>query len=486
MTTFQVPPPSSLTRFWINGEWAKPSTNEVFTIRNPKDDTIISENVPVGGPDDVDLAVRHAEAAFNGKWRTFTSAQRMQCLNKLADIMEQHLEGLLRLDSLSSGNPVSLIPTREKGYIVNGLRYMAGWCDKFKGEYMPEDDGFVKFVRNEPLGVCAAICPFNAPITTLFHKVAPALVTGNVVIIKPSEKTPLGTLALGPLFQIADIPKGVVQIITGPGKTGDLLARHLRIRKISFTGSVATGRKIQVAAAQSNLKRVTLELGGKSPAVIFDDANLENAVDWTVKAIVARTGQVCMAASRVYIQRSIAKDFLARYTERMREAVEHVGDPEDPNVAYGPLVDKASFERVKGIIERAKGEAELVVGGNTIGDSGCYIEPTVFMNPRSNAEILTVEVFGPVSVVNVFETEEEVIEKANSSEFGLMAGVFTRDITRALRMSSRFESGVVGINCVSYINVQVPFGGVKASGIGREFGSEALRAYTEPKTVLIK
>ncbi|KAH7012806.1 aldehyde dehydrogenase domain-containing protein [Ilyonectria destructans] len=473
MTSFKVPAPSELARFWINGEYVEPSTREVFTVCNPKNDIIVSDTVPIGGPDDVDAA------------SNFTSAQRARCLNKLADILDEHVESLLRLDTASGGNPVSLIPTREKNYIVNGLRYMAGWCDKFKGEYMPDDDGFVKFVRNEPLGICAAICPFNSPIATAFHKIGPALVTGNVIIVKPSEKTPLGTLALGPLIEMAGIPKGVVQIITGPGKTGELLATHMRIRKISFTGSVATGKKIQVAGARSNLKRVTLELGGKSPAVIFEDANLENALEWTIKGIMARSGQVCIAASRVYVQESIADEFIAKYIQKMREAVNNMGDPEDPNVAYGPLVDKISFERVKGMIERAKGEAELVVGGSCIGETGCFIEPTVFVNPRPAAEILTDEVFGPVSVVTTFETEDEVLAKANDTEFGLMSGVFTRDITRALRVSSKLESGVVGINCISYINTQVPFGGTKASGTGREFGSEVLKAYTEPKTVLI-
>ncbi|EGX95798.1 aldehyde dehydrogenase X [Cordyceps militaris CM01] len=448
---FKTPAVTDLTKFWINGEYVEPLNKEVFTVRNPKNDQVVSRNVPIGGPQDVDNAVKHAEAAFQGDWSRFSSAQRGLCLSRLADIMDEHLEGLLRLDTMTGGNPVSLIPTREKNYIVNGLRYMSGWCDKFKGEYMPDDDGFVKLVRHEPLGVCAAICPFNSPIATAFHKIGPALVTGNVIIVKPSEKTPFGTLALGPLIAMAGIPSGVVQVISGHGTTGELLARHMRIRKISFTGSVATGKKIQVASAQSNLKRATLELGGKSPAVIFDDANLENALEWTVKAIMARSGQVCIAASRVYVQKSIAKEFIQRYQQKMLDAAKSMGDPEDPNVAYGPLVDKISFERVKGMLERAKDQAELVVGGGVIGNSGCFIEPTVFVNPKPGAEIVTDEVFGPVSVIDTFETEEEVLAKANDTEFGLMAGVFTRDITRALRVSSKFESGVVGINCVSYV-----------------------------------
>lgn len=345
--------------------------------------------------------------------------------------------------------------------------------------------GFVKLVRHEPLGVCAAINPFNAPLATLFLKVAPALATGNVVIVKPSEKTPLGSLAAASLFEKAGFPPGVVQVITGDGSTGALLAEHMRIRKVSFTGSVTTGRKIQVAAAQSNLKRVTLELGGKSPAVVFEDADLENALTWTINAILTRSGQLCVAASRVYVQKSIADQFIEEYKERMEAASNDFGDPQDPAVKLGPMVDESQLERVKTMVERGRSEAELVVGGLQYGDTGCYMEPTVFLNPKNDAEIYRNEIFGPVSIIKTFETEEEVLKLANDTEFGLMSGVFTRDITRALRVSSALESGVVGINCVSVQNIQTPFGGKKQSGIGREFGEYALRLFTEPKTVLI-
>jgi acyl-CoA reductase-like NAD-dependent aldehyde dehydrogenase len=343
----------------------------------------------------------------------------------------------------------------------------------------------VKFVRHEPLGVCAAINPFNAPVACFFLKAMPALATGNVMIIKPSEKTPLGSLAVAPLFEKAGFPPGVIQVITGPGSTGALLAEHMKIRKISFTGSITTGKKIQQAAAKSNLKRVTLELGGKSPAIIFDDANLENAITWTVNAILTRSGQLCVAASRVYVQKSIANQFIEEYKKKIQAAADDLGDPQDPAVKLGPMVDQGQLERVKVMVERGKSEAELVVGGKQHGDKGCYMEPTVFLNPKDDAEIYRNEVFGPVSVVKTFETEEEVLKLANDTEFGLMSGVFTRDITRALRVSSLLESGVVGVNCVSLQSLQAPFGGKKQSGIGREFGEYALRLFTEPKTVII-
>lgn len=343
----------------------------------------------------------------------------------------------------------------------------------------------MKLVRHEPLGVCAAINPFNAPLATFFLKAAPALATGNVMILKPSEKTPLGSLAAGSLFEKAGFPPGVIQVITGPGSTGALLAEHMRIRKISFTGSVATGRRIQVAAARSNLKRITLELGGKSPAVIFEDANLDNALTWTINAILTRSGQLCVAASRVYVQKSIAEQFIKEYKEKMEAAANDMGDPQDPSVKLGPMVDHSQLERVKGMVERGRSEAELIVGGTQYGDAGCYMQPTVFLNPKDDAEIYRNEIFGPVSIIKTFETEEEVVKLANDTEFGLMSGVFTRDITRALRVSSALESGVVGINCVSLQSMQAPFGGKKQSGLGREFGEYALRMFTEPKTVLI-
>ena len=345
--------------------------------------------------------------------------------------------------------------------------------------------GFIKLVRHEPLGVCAAINPFNAPVATFILKAAPCLATGNVLIVKPSEKTPLGSLAVAPLFEKAGFPKGCIQVVTGAGETGELLSRHMRIRKISFTGSIPTGKKIQVEAAKSNLKRVTLELGGKSPAVIFKDANLENALTWTINAILARSGQVCVAATRVYVQKEIAKEFIEKYTEKMKSAVEGMGDPQDESVKMGPLVDQGQFERVKGMVERGKQEAELVVGGVRYGETGCYMEPTVFLNPKADAEIYKKEIFGPVSIIKTFETEEEVLKLANDTEYGLMSGVFTSDVSRALRFATLLDSGVVGVNCVSYMNMQAPFGGRKQSGIGREFGEYVLRAYTEPKTILI-
>ncbi|TVY28695.1 Aldehyde dehydrogenase, cytosolic [Lachnellula hyalina] len=477
--------PKDYTKLFLNGQYVAAKNKETYSLKNPKDNTVVIPNIPVAGPADVEAAVKYAEEAFHGPWSRFTAIQRTECFLKLASLLEGELTPILTLDSKTSGIPVSLAPVRERNYIRNCVLYYSGWTDKQKGDYFPADDGFVKLVRHEPLGVCAAINPFNAALATLFLKAIPALATGNVIIVKPSEKTPLGSLAVAPLFARAGFPPGVLQVITGAGSTGALLAEHMRIRKVSFTGSVATGKNIQIAAARSNLKRVTLELGGKSPAVIFDDANLENALKWTIDGILTRSGQLCVAASRVYVQKSVADQFINEYKKRMKDAINDYGDPQDPAVKLGPMVDQPQLERVKTIVERGRSEAELVVGGSQHGDAGCYMEPTVFLNPKDDAEIYRNEIFGPVSIIKTFETEEEALKLANDTEFGLMSGVFTKDITRALRMSSGLESGVVGINCVSVQNIQVPFGGKKQSGIGREFGEYALRLYTEPKTVLI-
>lgn len=332
----------------------------------------------------------------------------------------------------------------------------------------------------------AGIVPWNGPIGTIGLKAGPALATGNCFILKPSEKTPFSSLALGTLIKEAGFPPGVFQILSGDGSTGALLASHMRIRKVSFTGSISTGKKIQEMAAKSNLKRVTLELGGKSPAVVFDDANLDNAVTWTANAITANTGQVCFAASRVYVQEGIYEKFIEKYKEAMKAKASEIGDPDEKSTNIGPLVDEAQFKRVQGFIERGQqGQGTLAVGGKRVGNKGFFIEPTVFTDVDPKSEIHCEEIFGPVSVVKSFKTEEEILELSNNTNFGLMAGVFTQDINKALRVASEFDSGMVGVNCVSLMFTNTPFGGSKESGLGREGGIHALRAFTEPKTIMV-
>ncbi|KND87156.1 Retinal dehydrogenase 1 [Tolypocladium ophioglossoides CBS 100239] len=492
MSFIKGPLPISFNNIYLNGRYTTPHSQDTLSLRNPKDGTLVANKIPIADGVDVDEAVRHAEAAFHGPWATFSSSQRSDCFRRLADLLETRLLDILHLDSLTTGNPVSLIPTRERNYIKNCLLYYAGWTDKYKGDYFPADDGFVKLVRHEPIGVCAAINPYNSPVASLFIKAAPCLAVGNVLIVKPSEKGPLGSLAVAPLFEEAGFPPGVLQVLPGDGRTGALLAEHMRVRK---SANRAQDQFHWFGGyREEDTNRSGAEQSQKSHLGVG-----------TVNGILARSGQVCVAASRVYVQRSISEKYISQYLAQMKAAALEMGDPQDPETKYGPLADTAAFERVREMISRGKEEAELVIGGPRMDNKGCFIEPTVFLNPKPEAEIYRNEVFGPVVVVKTFDTEDEVVAAANDTEYGLMAGVFTRDLKRALRVSGRIESGVVGINCVSMMSIQAPFGGKKESGIGREFGEyasihricsltgsannlamQALRAFTEPKTILIK
>ncbi|KAF5636954.1 aldehyde dehydrogenase [Fusarium sp. NRRL 25303] len=426
---------------------------------------LISDRIPVAGNKDVDEAVACASEAFkpNSPWRQMTHTERRGILLKFADLLEANQDRLAYLTRLTLGAPYLPFGKSEIGTAIGCFRYYAG------------------------------IIPWNGPLASVGLKAAPALATGNVFILKPSEKTPFMAAELGKLVLEAGFPPGVFQVLTGDGSTGAALASHMRVAKVSFTGSIPTGKMVQVLAAQSNLKRVTLELGGKSPAVVFDDANLENAVKWAVNALVTNSGQICFAATRVFVQSKIYDKFVAAYVERLKAKKEVLGDPEAPGTEIGPVVDKAQYDRIMGIISSAQenNDGKVLTGGRPVGEKasdaavGYFIEPTVFAETDKTSFIYKEEIFGPVAVINKFNTEEEILELANDSKYGLMAGVFTQDISRALRLSSLIDSGVVGINCISTISFSCPFGGTKESGLGRENGEYALRAYTEPKTILI-
>jgi len=471
-------------QLFINNEYVPSKNSKKLELFNPKDASLVANDVDIAGPEDVDIAVAAAEKAFPA-WKKLTPNVRRDIMMKFADLIDKHGDALAELTRITLGAPYGSFGKFETAMAAEAFRYNAGWIDKFAGESFPQEDGFLKIVRNEPLGVTAGIVPWNGPLGTIGLKAAPALATGNCFILKPSEKTPFASLALGPLIIEAGFPPGVLQVLSGDGVTGSLISSHMRIRKVSFTGSIATGKRVQEAAAKSNLKRVTLELGGKSPAVVFDDCNLENAITWTANAITSNTGQVCFAASRVYVQEGIYDKFVAGYKKAMADKAKLIGDPDKEETVIGPLIDKSQFDRVSGFIERGKSQGSLITGGSRVGDKGYFIEPTVFENVAADAEIITNEIFGPVSIVNSFKTEEEIIQKSNDTNFGLMAGVFTQDINKALRVASDFDSGMVGINCVSLMMIQTPFGGTKESGIGRECGSAALRAFTDPKTIMI-
>ncbi|KAJ5660913.1 uncharacterized protein N7484_000285 [Penicillium longicatenatum] len=472
------------TQLFINNEFVGSKDSETLSVYNPKDGTLVSDKVSIANSVDVDAAVAAAEAAFPA-WKAVPAIQRCEILMAFASLIEKHTLGLAELSRITLGIPFEAMGKYEAGVCSETFRYYAAWIDKFAGESYPQQDGFMRITRNEPLGVTAGIVPWNGPLAIIGLKAAPALATGNCFILKPSEKTPFAALALGQLIREAGFPPGVFQVLSGAGNTGALLARHMRVRKISFTGSISTGKLIQKMAAESNLKRVTLELGGKSPAVVFDDCNLDNAVEWCVNAIARNTGQMCYAASRLYVQKGILDRFTEKYKASLEERAKAIGDPDNDSTLIGPLVDEAQFQRVTGFIERGSQQGTLLTGGNLVRDKGFFVQPTVFTDVKPDAEIYQQEIFGPVSILNSFTTEEEVLQKANATEYGLMAGVFTQDINKAMRMASEFESGMVGVNCISLTFTNAPFGGSKQSGLGRECGRNALEHYTEPKTIMI-
>ncbi|KAK5188473.1 hypothetical protein LTR47_010820 [Exophiala xenobiotica] len=442
-------------------------TRSTITVKNPIDDSVVTSEVQVAGPADVDAAVAAARAAFqSGPWKSFTGAQRAACMNKLADLIEANLDGLCRLESIAMGQPI-VVGKTFTSFSISQWRYYAGFSDKIGGEMFPEDgDGTYKLVRYEPLGI---------------------LINFFKIIFKSSEKSPLGVLAMGKLVVEAGFPPGVINFISGGGETGHLLANHMDIDKISFTGSVQSGRKVQQAATNSNLKRVTLELGGKSPSLIFNDADMEMALTPASQGFLVNSGQVCAAASRTFVQEGIAPKFIEALKDKFEYFVHAMGDPLAPNTFLGPLADRIQLDRVMTFLEEGKKDAQVLTGGGRHGNKGNFIEPTIFLDPPKESKIYTDEIFGPVLVVKTFKTEAEVVKLANDTSYGLAAYLYTSDITRALRVSANLEAGSVFINGPFMPTINTPFGGLKQSGNGgRESGKHGLMSYLEPKSILIK
>lgn len=361
--------------------------------------------------------MKSARAAFRGPWSKLSGSQRGDILHKWASLLEQNAEETAYYESICSGRIITQLRA-EIPWVARVIRYYAGWCDKLEGDSMNDDDGFYKIVRHEPLGVCAGITPWNGALMVLVLKAAPALATGNTFILKPPEISPLSSLFAAHLFSQAGAPKGVFNVLTGEGSTGALLAGHMTINKVSFTGSVPTGRKIAAAANASNMKRVTLELGGKSPAIVFADAELADATSWLARGITQNTGQACIASSRVYVEESIADELIAALKQKFEQLTVDLGsDPQLGTTAFGPLVNPAQKAKVTAYIEQGKKDASLIVGGQEV--DGNYVAPVIFKNPSATASIYKEEIFGPVLCVMTFKTEEEALDRANDSPFGL-------------------------------------------------------------------
>ncbi|KAH8422604.1 uncharacterized protein LDX57_000358 [Aspergillus melleus] len=463
------------TRLFINGEYVDSKANERLSCYNAIDQTLVTSDVHTATKEDIDLAVAAARTAFTG-WSSTPPQARARILNKFADLLEEHTEQLSLLERTCSGQPMQAMRSVFIPNASTRIRYSAGWSDKIAGESFPAGNGFLKIVQREPLGVCAAITAFNAPLMFMAAKVGPCLAVGNTVILKPSEKTPLSTLYLGRLVKEAGFPPGVFNIVGGAGATGAFLAEHMGIDRISFTGSLATGKKVAEAASRSNLKRVGLELGGKSPSIIFADANLDNAVQWCTRGIVTASGQMCNASSRVYVHEDIKEEFL----QRMKNAFEGI----DLSQTQAPVIDQIQLARVERYIEQGNKEASLLTGGTRM-EKPSWMRPTIFVDPSPDATIYKEEIFGPVVVISSFTDEQTVVAKANDSIYGLHSAVFTQDINRAMRLSSKVSSGTVCINCTVMVDVALPFGGCRQSGWGREGGKIGMEEWTEPKTIFV-
>ncbi len=469
----------------INNRWVPSESGKTFATINPATGEEICQ-VAEAGAADVDKAVRAARAAFEGPWRKMRASERGRLLYRLADLIEANADELARLESLDNGKPLSIAKAVDVAKTVACYRYFAGWADKVQGKTIPIDGDFFCYTRHEPIGVVGQIIPWNYPMLMQSWKLAPALATGNTIVMKPAEQTPLSALRIGELLLEAGYPEGVVNILPGFGPTaGAALARHMDVDKVAFTGSTEVGRLIMTAAAQSNLKRVTLELGGKSPNIIFADTDLDAAVEGAHMGIFVNQGQSCCAGSRVFVEEKIYDQFVEKSVARA--AKRRVGDPLDPTTDQGPQVDQSQFDRIMGYIESGRTEgATLACGGERVGNRGYFIRPAIFADVQDDMTIAREEIFGPVMSVIAFKDVDEAIARANNTDYGLAAGVWTSDIKKAHAVANGVRAGTVWVNCYHVLDTRAPFGGFKQSGMGRELGEYALHEYTEVKTVTLK
>ncbi|KAI9100586.1 aldehyde dehydrogenase domain-containing protein [Phlyctochytrium arcticum] len=471
------------TGLFINNEFVPSSSGKTFETVDPSTGKVITD-VQEAGAEDVDRAVEAAQTALPA-WQRLPAADRGKLLWTLADLIDSHSQNLAHLESLDNGKPVK-DALGDVQSVSDVYRYYAGWADKIAGQVLDIDPNYHTYTRVEPMGVVGQIIPWNYPLSMQAWKLAPALACGNTVVMKTSEKTPLSALYVANLIRQAGFPPGVANILSGHGRPcGERIARHPSISKVAFTGSTAVGRQILIMAAESNLKKVTLELGGKSPNIVFDDAELESAVEACFGGIYENLGQNCCAGSRVFVQQGIYDRFVQSFIQKMKEA--KLGNPRDPSTTFGPLVDSSQFSTVTDYISIGISEgAHLAHGGTSPPDTpGYFLSPALFTNVQPTMRIYKEEIFGPVACLVPFESEEEVLALANDSEYGLAAAVHTSDLKRAVRMEKGLKAGNIWVNCYNVTLPQLPFGGFKQSGIGRELGEYGLREYTRKFTSLL-
>lgn len=473
-------------QLFIDGKFVDAIGGDRLAVTNPHDGSVITE-IAEGRQADINKAVAAAQRAFPA-WRSMPAATRGRLLFKLADALEQDSVGFAKLESLNTGHPLKDSTVLDVPRTVACFRYFAGMADKVQGDVMPVEPGFLNYVLREPLGVVGAIVPWNFPLMFCSWKMGPALAAGNTVVLKPSEITPLTSLRLAALMQDVGIPDGVVNVVPGFGHTaGEALATHQDVAKIAFTGSTNTGRRI-VEYSASNLKRVQLELGGKGANIVFNDANINDAVNGSAFAIFHNQGQACIAGSRLILQDEIADDFISRFVDLAKTI--KLGNPLDPTTEMGPLTSSMHRDRVLSYVKIAVDEGGEILTGGRAPDApelqnGCYVLPTVIRVRDNSSRVCHDEVFGPFVTVTTFKTEEEAIEIANSTDYGLGGGLWTNDLSRAHRVALQIRSGMVWVNSYKRVSPNSPFGGTGKSGYGREMGFEAMHEYTEAKSIWI-
>jgi len=475
-------------QLFINGQWTDAASGKTFATPNPATGETLA-TIAEGDAEDINRAVRAARKAFeDGPWGKMSPSERGRIIWRIGDLILEHRDELAQLESLDNGKPFAVAQAADVPLAADLFHYMAGWATKLEGNtidlsvpYMPGAD-FHSYTLREPLGVVGQIIPWNFPLLMAAWKLGPALTTGNCVVLKPAEQTPLTALRLAGLIAEAGMPAGVVNVVTGFGETaGAALTSHMDVDKVAFTGSTAVGKLIVAASAASNLKKLTLELGGKSPNIIFDDAGPE-AIEGAAHAIFFNHGQCCVAGSRLYVQQS-RFDEVVDGVAQIAKSIK-MGPGIEPDTQMGPLVSEEQLRLVTGYMESGEAEgATALAGGGRYGDRGYFVEPTVLTNTRPDMKVVREEIFGPVLVAAPFSDLDEIAAVANDSEFGLGAGIWTQDVKKAHAMAKKLKAGTVWINCYNVFDAALPFGGYKQSGWGREMGHEALNAYTEVKAV---
>jgi phenylacetaldehyde dehydrogenase len=470
-------------KMFIDGKWVNAASGKTFPTYNPATGEVMAK-VAEGDREDVDRAVKAARRAFEGSaWSDMTASERGRLVWKLADLIEQHAEEFAQIESLDNGKPLSVARVADVPLAVDLFRYMGGWATKIEGNTIPFSPKFLAYTRREPVGVVAQIIPWNFPLLMAAWKLGPALATGCTVVLKPAEQTPLSALLLAELAAEAGFPDGVLNVVPGYGETaGAALASHPDVDKVAFTGSTEVGKLILQAAA-GNLKKVSLELGGKSPNIVFDDADMSKTVSGAANAIFFNHGQCCCAGSRLYIEQGIFDEVVEGVAARAKKI--KLGPGFDPDTDMGPLVSTEQMNRVCNFLESGLSEgAEAVVGGKKRAGAGYFVEPTVMVKTTPDMKVVREEIFGPVVCAMPFKDIDKIVAEANNNEYGLAAAVWTRDISKAHQVANKLRAGTVWINCYNVFDAALPFGGYKQSGWGREMGHEVLELYTEVKTVV--